>query len=489
MSDVSAVVLNSVVDSLDVRVHRHVSPSPWLRSVLPVWQTWQADWEPADPDHYVQLPGLGTFRLLPSGRAPYTFVLVNPQIADIRIWNPGRWSGVNCSQTGQFYVNFRSVFMQYHGLEGARAFIDALVALFTQPQTHERADRFPEFDRIARADLAADTTGSAMTWASLETYRCRARKMDVFTTLLDDPVHNPKNMLSDRREDSYPQLDNKGGDSYMGERFRLPQLAHQPALRAAVAGLVSELSDELHAAATAASGASVSRIVTHGRRPQSVYFGRFGSPLYARRYNKRGSLVPQDKLYMLDVWTANCPEWDGKGDVWRTEFSLSGDFLKRLILSTGEVRDLRDLAAWDAGLLADLWAYLTGSWLEGCTPSADTNVSRWEHSPEWLVIRSAFAGGERVRRDHSRTIPREDRHLVVQAGGCMLTTVALRAVAAQDLDTAMTNVVDEVLNLFNAEDFAFKLETRAREMGLDEYSDTALSALFRREHIAQGVGS
>lgn len=476
MSDVPTKIVNRVVDSLDVRLFRHAAPSVRLMRDAEVWRGLIASYEPGDPAQYVQLPGLGTFRIKMGGHPPYEFVLINPQIADIRVWNVNRWNGKAAAQTGQLYVSFRSVFLQRYGVEGARSIITALCDLFCSPgDVHP--DAGPEFDRIARVDLAVDTQERRdMKWGDLDRFVCRARKLDTWAHLT--PAHVEQLLKVDLSAGSYlPQDEPDAHDA-------LPALARSASrvLHSYVRAVVNDL--EQH------GEASLSRVVSHNRAPQTVYFGRFGSQLYARRYNKLGSLVVQNKLYMLDIWQEN--GWDGDSPVWRTEFSLSGDFLKgyRLVGHGMVVEDCRDLSLLES-VMPVVWDYLVTDWLRMTDPLAfDKNHRRWPTAREWGMLQGAF--GEPWRegeRDHSRTVPREDRHLVQQARGCSVSTVALRSAALGSVDAALESIVDDLVYKFGDDEFRADVSERLLEFGLDDFTDTALSAMFRRERLKEAVGS
>lgn len=468
-------IINTVFDSLDVRVFRHAAPSERMVSDSQVWWAWSEDWEPGDPPAFVQLPGLGTFRVKPGGAVPYAHVLINPQICDIRIWNPAKWNTPACANTGQFYVSFRSVFMQRYGLFGVRAVLAALEALYCVPGSVAPGAPAP-FDRIARVDLAVDTQEPRdMLWADLDRFVCRARKLDTWTHLT--PAQIEKLFGLELDEGSYLPMEAPAGDSALAVTAR----AASQVLRGFFQSVANDL--QTH------GEADLSRVVSHNRRPQTVYFGRFGSKLYARRYNKYGSLVVQNKLHMLDVWLEN--GWSDGSPVWRTEFSISGDFLKdySIIRDGLKIEDCRDL-----GLLEDvapiLWDYLVCDWLTMRDPVAtDSNYRRWPISASWSVMAGAFgvAAGE-GERDHSRTVPREDTHLTLQARGCSVSTVALRAAALGSVDDALQSMLDDFVYQLD-DTFRADVDHRLLEFGLDPFSDTALSASLRRQRLREAAGS
>lgn len=470
------IVLNSVFDSLDVRLFRHAQPSLRLRRDADIWRELIANFEPGDAPQFVQLPGLGTFRIKMGGRAPYEFVLMNPQVADIRIWNPDRWHTRAAAQTGQLYVSFRSVFMQRFGLYGVRSALEGLTDLFCQPgEVHAEAG--PEFDRVARVDLALDTQEKReMVWADLDRFVCKARKLDTWAHLT--PANIEELLKIELNSGTFlPMEDPAALDS-------LPALARSSA--AMIHRFVEQVVNDLETHGQA----DLSRVVSHNRKPQTVYFGRFGSKLYARRYNKLGSLIVQNKLYMQQVWLQN--GWDGESAVLRTEFSISGDFLKDFtLLSDGAmIEDCRDLSLLEH-VAPVLWDYLVTDWLTMRDPVAsDSNYRRWPLAQEWACMAGAFGQTDMAaQRNHQRAVPREDEHLVKQARGCSVSTVALRSVVAGGYDQALQSMVDDLVFRMSDDEFRDDVQLRLLEYGLDEFTDTQLSAMFRQERMLEKTGS
>lgn len=472
-------IVNRVFDSLDVRMFREAAPSARLVSDAGIWAKWSADWEPGDPPAYVQLPGLGTFRVKPGGHVPYAFVLINPQIADIRIWNPAKWGSRACSQTGQFYVSFRSVFMQRYGLEGVRAILKALEDLYCVAGGAVWPGA-TSYDKVARVDLAVDTQeAEGMSWGDLDRFVCRARKLDTWTDLT--PADIERLMGVTVSAGSYLPQESPAGDA------ALPRMAR--AASQVLRGFFEAVANDLQTHGEA----SLSRVVSHNRKPQTVYFGRFGYELYARRYNKLGSLVVQNKLYMLDVWQDNGAVIDDDSHIWRTEFSISGDFLKKYsIIKDGvEIKDCRDLHLLEY-VAPVLWDYLVTDWLSMRDPvDTDSNHRRWPVSASWSVMVGAFGDSSdwASKRDHSRSVPKADQHLMKQARGCTVSTVALRcAVNGGTVEDAMLSMFEEFAGRLDS-DFIADVLARRLEFGLDDYTDTELSASIRAERMRSDLAS
>lgn len=534
--DTSALgIVNRVIDTLDLRISRNRQPSSWLLQQAAGWRVARDAWEPGSDPVMVKLGALGTFRLLGSSR-PFEFVLVHPEIADIRIWNPDRWDSAVGSQTGQIMVNFRSKFLQLLGIAAVKNVLRQLESLLIAPRGWGarrapgaarasgvlrapgaargfggrrppgaargpyigQAPR-PDFCRVARGDLAVDVHQSAgLSWADLETFVCQTRNSDVFTTLSDlSRKRLLESVLDDGKGDA-PPMGNKGVSLYM----RGPLEAAAATLLDAYAAEVREEVEE------GRRGARVTRSVLQGRTPQTVYFGRYTSPIFAKVYNKLASLRPQKKLYMLDVWADQ--GWDKSGQVWRWEWTFTGDFLKSVYIEDERV-DIRELDTFLAYIPA-LWAYVSFKWLRQVVKDTDVNVTRQRSTLYWALVQTAWQSEVAVKRDHSREIRCKDDkdkerridELDAQARGCMVSASALRASrVTDDFKTASGELVDtstgEVLSvralvladvdLWMDEDFDDDVHHRRRFIGVDDLSDCALTSLQRAVRMAEGRGS
>ncbi len=450
-------ILNSCIDSLDLRVLRFASPSSWLKERLPSWRDFQQTSEPNCDPFIVELPGLGSFRLRPTKSRPYELVLINSEIGDIRIWNPEKWSTAIAGATGQFYVSFRSKFLQFQGIEGVRGFITALESLFCIPFDSEAA---AGWERVTRVDLAADMQQAiGYGWTDLDRFVTRARQKDI----------NPdSSILSEQIKDvlASPLADNKGGATYNVSADLLSKVAQ---------ALTCEPSEDGY----------VYRVVAK-KEPQTIYFGRFASPLYARLYDKLASLDRQHKGYMRDVWTD--AGWDGTSPVWRHEFSLSGDFLRAIAnLETGEIEDLREFELFLTAI-PRIWQYLTCDWLRFTKPEPeDSNPWRWELADSWSVLQMAFASPTSIVRRHPPRCP-DDKQLKAQMLGVALTIAAKRASSNTD-ETAFESIFRDFVSWVDEPDFYHRLKQRRQVLGVDDFSDTSLSALYRVERLAEGYGS
>lgn len=528
-------VVNNVIDTLDLRVSVNAPPTTWLFSQITSWRKHRDEWEPGSESLLIEIPALGTFRLLGSQK-PYEFVLVNSQICDIRIWKPESWDKAVQGKTGQLFIGFRSKFLQLVGIDAVKEVVDRISAMFIDVegapliQVDSRNPR-PNFVRVARGDLAVDVwQDRGFLLRDLDHMVCQSYRSDVFNTLSDvSRKALLERVLHGQNEDT-PPMDNKG------VCFRMPDPGPAELAAATVLDAFTEaVADELE---EGRRGAKVSRLVLSGRQPQTIYFGRWSSPIHCKAYNKLASLKVQKKLYMLDEWIRN--GWDGTGHVWRWEWTFTGDFLKSVYVGDDRC-DIRDLDSF-LEFIPALWHYVSRNWLRQIrNANARKNTEKVEITLYWAVIQSAWDGVVGVTRDHSREIrikDESDKHrkileLEAQARGCMTTAAALRRSKRADIDVTTQadklekqargclvsaqalrlHGVDHIhedgqmvdvetgevydlaaqlqtqIKMWVADDLDIDVWIRGREIGHDDLSDSAITSLYRSYRLAEGFGS
>lgn len=528
-------ILNRVVDSLHLRVSADAAPSEWLAAAYQKWRAHIEAFEIGDDPLVVELPGLGTFRLLPSLR-PYEFKLSNPMIADIRIWNPDKWHSAVEGLTGQIYLDFRSRFLQLIGLPGVHQFVHDLRELMFSGRVRLGVGK-GAFCRVARLDLAVDIQMAPLTLADLSRtdggFIRRSKQSRVNNTLTDMSTGGIVSALLDRKKHLYPPKDNKGGQTYTegaqrptqgptldGGPWAWPELgvaarAASSAARAVAAAVREEVSTS--GKARAAFGHSL----VFGRSDlQTVNFGKFGSQLHARIYDKVAAVVAQDKFWVYDVWEA--AGWSRENaaglPVWRTEFSVSGDFLKSLSVPTEQgptrvdARELEDALAY----VNVIWRYCTHNWLRHVHHTEDSNPWRWPSSSWWGLVEVAWLSGVDLKRVHQvkrkqgqRLRPKEEIDSKVEALRAQVQGVAASLQALADIEgdplvdestgeivaheVTRADLVDQLLDgikeWLRSENGTEQVAMRRVLMGMDAPSDTALSALYRSQRMAEGHGS
>jgi hypothetical protein len=136
-----------------------------------------------------------------------------------------------------------------------------------------------------------------------------------------------------------------------------------------------------------------------GRRLATLEFGMHRSPLSCSIYNKTLEIRQKShKTWFYDLWKRH--GWDGESEVWRVEFRFKREFLHE-VKQEGVFHGIED--AYNLfEKLPLLWAYAVGhvqggddglpdGWLRAALPGNDSNRSRWETHPAWMVIQGAFS--------------------------------------------------------------------------------------------------
>jgi hypothetical protein len=72
--------------------------------------------------------------------------------------------------------------------------------------------------------------------------------------------------------------------------------------------------------------------------------------------------------------------------------------------------------------------------------------------------------------------------------GVALTIAAKRASSNTD-ETAFESIFRDFVSWVDEPDFYHRLKQRRQVLGVDDFSDTSLSALYRVERLAEGYGS
>jgi hypothetical protein len=552
-------IVNRVVDSFDVRVYRDFLASKWLEGELDEWRGKIQNSRPGEAD-FVSLPGLGSWQLKRAKRGAYEFTLINRQIADVQVWNPAKWRGKQVADTGQLYVSFRSGYLQRGGITGALEFVERLCKLLFGSVRLLNPEAV-EFTRISRADLAVDyadmrvlkmnaaerAAHSTIQWEDLDLYQTRGKrtKREAWLTPFNGSGQDEIiKVLRRSRQESHkiqgalkalglrpsPGPDNRGGhcdttgqNGGSSDPSQLEQHLEKIAVldgendtAIALERTVMLLADMLIEGIQADGKAQLTRVIG-GRKPQTIYLGRFGSELYAREYHKQATLVTQNKGYLLDTWLGS--GWNPETPVWRLEFSLSGDFLRQFVdAKTGERVDLRDPVTF-AEWIPRVWAYLTRTWMRHTQWSSDANRSRWLPSIRWQALQNAWKAEHEYLRLKRPSAPTLDvLHAAVRGNSksyaAKLAAVPeLRAKALERLGLTaepkdrkgreaywkalLEECKAEVLSRLSVEMFGddqqagFDADVLERQAlhGFDMESDAALSSLLRADRIREGDGS
>jgi hypothetical protein len=464
-------LLNQTLDSLYLRLFSCSPPSAWLSSQIEKWREYKENYDYSGQKLYIDLPLLGKFQLLYVGHTPYEFVLTNPEIGDIRLFNPHKFIGKAAIQTGQIYLDFRSKYLQCqtddYGL--IDQFIENTFDLFFQTKSNHWA-------KVSRADLAADFLGVDFQWSDLTKLCTRSRKKDGLTSFCS--ISDLQTVL-DLLSSSKPQTCNKGGCNDSSQEFHTIKLTQ------------SQLNILVDLTSQAVDDPTLSRAIFQ-KDLQTAYIGRFGSKIYARIYTKSAEIKISGKDYLESFWKEK--GWQEGQKVTRVEFSLSGDFLNEFWATDDNSQHWQNFR----DNFSQIWTYCTSNWLRHTTGENSLN-SRSPNSEFWDCVQTAFLPDHNFCRLPLPAPPTESLagQLIKQGKGCFKTVAALifggfhKAFGydQQDQKELLRVMLTELGNELH-EDISFAdIEERRDRYGCDEFSDTEFSHALRKHRMKLGVGS
>lgn len=149
--------------------------------------------------------------------------------------------------------------------------------------------------------------------------------------------------------------------------------------------------------------------------------------------------------------------------------------------------DIRELDTF-LNSIPSLWQYLTGSWLRYCLPSdSDSNPWRWELSPIWELLQTAFGEGVPVIRCSPPKQLKDDQ-LEAQLRGLFLT-LAAKLSPTDQVSEAAAVPIGVLINYLDSDSFQYELQARRKLLGLDDLSDTLYSTEARQMRMLEGRGS
>jgi hypothetical protein len=78
---------------------------------------------------------------------------------------------------------------------------------------------------------------------------------------------------------------------------------------------------------------------------------------------------------------------------------------------------------------------------------------------------------------------------MAQIRGCVLTATALRSKQNSEGNRTALQVITELLDAVEESGFDAEVDTRRRELGIDDFSDTWFSSSARTQSLLDGYGS
>lgn len=485
MSQPEYLRLHSGLDSLNVRIILDSPDNAWLSSGLSLQQqsieAYRGNWNSGLTPPDLPVPEIGLFQQHPKTHPPYRYTFFNPEIADIYLWGFENWGTNQAHQTGQIYIEFRSNWL-YYNQDRIPSAIELIVRAITPLPIVSTL--------VSRLDLHVTFTGYDFSRVDpFAEFVTRSRKLN-FETIDDDRLNSLSTAIASTIADTM-----KGAACNL-RGFAAP-VSSAPAGQQGGFYVTGVTLDDLTYLAYILDQIRLSNISAWSGRNgyQTIYFGRFTSPIYARLYNKTIEVAVSNKEFLRDDWTLN--RWNGIDSVWRLEFSCSGDFLKNHDLSLIGETSLQHLETC-LDRLPELWSYLTQKWLRHIIPETHSRIRCCKTSPIWQFLQESFPLVVPLRR---ATAPRhiDIEQLKVQIEGCLLSHSAkLSSVFGMDSD----KIFRFAISLFDwqeSKDFQERLRERMLELGLlqldqsydldNQFSDLEFSAGLRSDRYANGLSS
>jgi len=477
-------ILNQTIDSLYLRLFSCSEPSAFLDNLAAEMRLYKQDFSYSEPSvYFVDLPNLGRFEVISHGHAPYEFILTNPEICDIRIWNTDRFISPAAIDTGHIYLDFHSKYLQCQSDDYGLVddFIKNIFELFY-------INIIGDWAKVSRADLAVDIQGFDFLWEDLQKFAKRSRKIDALST--EDYYLSQLGEIQEKI--LKPQMCDKGGSNFTSLKIQHETDTGNTLLELnpeQLAALKELLNLELNSP-------SLTRLI-FAKKLQTCYFGRFGSKLYARTYIKDREIKISGKEFLKDFWLAN--GWDNESQVVRHEFSMSGDFLREFhcdpVISRDGCLHWKDFKR----AIPQIWIYLTSDWLRHTTAENSLN-SRSPNSEFWDCVSSAFSPATPIYQRESIPPLASEKlagQIISQAIGCIRTASALIiggwAKAYHWLSGEQEDYLPELLHALSDEildSIQFTdIKAKRDHYGIDEFTDTQFSAALRRDKLKLGRGS
>ena len=176
---------------------------------------------------------------------------------------------------------------------------------------------------------------------------------------------------------------------------------------------------------------------------------RFGSDqLLARIYSKTAEAKKKPSSRELVEEYRAAFDLPAEVHIWRVEFQLRKDVLAAFLVN-GEVLDLRD---WRVAKdhLADLWGYLTGSWLIHRQPSQAAQKTRWPVSALWARVMSAWLTTLPPVQRAKRPLRADTEGLLAQAVGVLASAAAREGLPVEMASKARSWLEKLLMRVFKA---------------------------------------
>lgn len=376
------VVLTGI-DTLVITAGGNVSPSKWLINQQQIWNQYQQDFDYATDEFLCDEINGSWFSIKPYGMKQYKYVLDNPEIGHIRVWNPDKWStGALAKQ--HIYIDFRSSWLHQQSPDTLeQSIIDVAGVFFDYNDPRELNIQ------ISRVDLHTDVTNgsSFLSESQIKNTITRSKYRNYFVE--DDVIK-----LSADEKDLL-----EGAPYYnKGTQKLIPV----------------ELVDKLMMIANNQLSIGVDNVV-HKREIETAYFGKKKSDVWGKVYDKTKCCKVKSDLDTPLLWVEN--GWNKTDRVIRVEFSMRRAFIKEM--DNGKYVSLGSFIT----NMNNIWEWMTTKWMRMVDEVKKNNIQLSPISKFWSIIQSAFttATTNIIRK---RNYQGKVNQLIKQGIGCLTQAVA-----------------------------------------------------------------
>lgn len=382
-------VLLTGVDSLVVTLGGNVAPSLWLKEHQTIWKEYQDQHSnsPDDKEYITDEINGEWWCVKPYGTGQYKYVLNNPEIGHLRIWNVEKWG--SASRTKQhIYLDLCSSWL--HKRTPQQLHNDIVEMLGGFFEFHDPSELNIQISRI---DLHSDISNGStfLTDSQVNNSISRSKYRERFNG--DDTIK-----LTSKERDFL-----EGGQSYNKSPQKLMTDEE-----------VKSLFDKVLQMEKNQNSFGVDSMV-HKREIETVYYGKKSGDVWGKIYDKTKCVKTKSDNDTPLLWLEN--GWNKTDTVIRTEFSMRRPFIKEL--DNGSYVLLSDFI----DNMSNVWEWMTTKWLRLVDEVKKNNIQTSPISQFWLVVQSSFKNATnniiRKRNFHGKV-----NQLLKQGIGCLQQAAA-----------------------------------------------------------------
>ena len=412
------------IDTLHLTAGGMIAPSRWLIEKQQVWREYQSSFDFATDEHLSDEINGEWFSIKPYGMRQYAFILYNPEVAHIRVWNVDKWSsGATASQ--QIFIDFASTWLKKYTPDQLKVEVRKLLSVFFDIQNIDDLNI-----QVSRGDLFCDITNGStfLSESQIKNTITRSKYRNYFV------------------EDDTIQLSNE----------EIKMLEGAPYYNKGTQKLIpTQLVEKLMKIVDTQVSIGADNIV-HKREIETAYFSKKTSDVWSKCYDKTKCCKVKNDLDTPLLWSEN--GWNGNDTIVRTEFSMRRAFIKEL--DKGSYVKLDDFI----DNMDKIWEWMTTKWMRMVSEIKKNNIQTSPISSFWSKVQSAFRTGINNiirKRNYNGKI----NQLFKQALGCLSQAGAMGMNNEDDI-YFINSLGDAVIKGLSSFYHSGDLDTRRMKLGL-----------------------